>query len=59
MALATAHRYLDRCKLAANTVKTYKRQSCAFVAWLAEHAAGHPDAFADVVGAEAAVTAPP
>jgi len=56
-ALANALRYLDRCKLAANTVKAYKRQARAFAAWLTEHAADHPDAFADVVGAEAAVTA--
>jgi integrase/recombinase XerC len=35
----------------------YKRQTRAFAAWLAERAAEHPDAFADVVGAEAAVTA--
>ena len=56
-ALATVHRHLDRCKLAANTVKAYKRQTRAFVAWLAGRAADHPDAFADVVGAEAAVTA--
>ncbi|WP_436764329.1 tyrosine-type recombinase/integrase [Streptosporangium sp. V21-05] len=56
-ALATMHRHLDRCKLAANTIKAYKRQGAAYVAWLAEHAAAHPDAFADLVGAEAAVTA--
>ncbi|MCX0275605.1 tyrosine-type recombinase/integrase [Nocardia zapadnayensis] len=56
-ALTTAHRYLDRCKLAANTVIAYKRQTRAYLAWLTEHAADHPDAFADIVGAEAAVTA--
>ncbi|MFI6296593.1 hypothetical protein ACIBEJ_33725 [Nonomuraea sp. NPDC050790] len=33
-ALAAAHRHLDRCKLAANTVKAYKRQSAAYTAWL-------------------------
>lgn len=56
-ALGAVHRHLDRCKLAANTVKAYRRQTRAFVAWLAERAGEHPDAFADVVGAEAAVTA--
>ncbi|GAA4607752.1 tyrosine-type recombinase/integrase [Actinoallomurus liliacearum] len=56
-ALSALDRHLDRCKLAANTVKAYKRQTRAFVAWLAERAVEHPDAFADVVGAEAAVTA--
>ncbi|MCW2938662.1 MAG: Tyrosine recombinase XerD, partial [Actinomycetia bacterium] len=50
------HRHLDRCKLSAHTVRAYKRQTTAYVAWLA----GRPDlgdAFADVVGAESAVTA--
>ena len=56
-ALAAAHRHLARCKLAASTVKAYKRQASAYVTWLDEHAADHPDAFADLVGAEAAVTA--
>jgi integrase/recombinase XerD len=50
------HRHLGRCKLAANTVKAYKRQTAAYVAWLAGNA-DHADAFSDVVGAEAAVTA--
>ena len=56
-ALTAVHRYLDRCKLATNTVMAYKRQTRAFAAWLTGRAAEHPDAFADVVGAEAAVTA--
>ncbi len=56
-ALAAVERYLDRCKLAANAAKAYRRQCTAYVAWLGEHAADHPDAFTDVVGAEAAVTA--
>jgi integrase len=56
-ALAAVHRHLARCKLAASTVKAYKRQTRAYVTWLDEHAADHPDAFADLVGAEAAVTA--
>ena len=59
-AAAQAHaaltRYLDRCALAANTVRAYRRQAAAYVAWLAAHAADHPDAFTDTVGAEAAVT---
>ena len=49
--------YLGRCKLAANTVKAYRRQAAAYTAWLAGDPEAHPDAFADVVGAEAAVTA--
>lgn len=56
-ALAAAHRYLDRCKLSANTVKAYRRHTTAYAAWLAGHAAHHGDAFADLVGAEGAVTA--
>uniref|UniRef100_UPI003F497EFB tyrosine-type recombinase/integrase n=1 Tax=Streptosporangium sp. CA-256172 TaxID=3240076 RepID=UPI003F497EFB len=56
-ALAAVHRHLGRCKLSANTVKAYRRQSSAYAAWLVEHGADHDDAFADVVGAEAAVTA--
>lgn len=55
-AAAKVGRYLDRCKLAANTVKAYRRQCTAYLAWLTRNAAKHPDAFADVVGAEAAVT---
>jgi len=56
LAHAAFTRYLDRCGLAANTVRAYRRQAAAYVTWLAEHAADHPDAFADVIGAEAAVT---
>ena len=56
-ALAAVYRHLDRCKLSANTVKAYKRQTAAYVAWLAGHADAHGDAFADLVGAEGAVTA--
>jgi site-specific recombinase XerD len=55
-ALAAIERYLGRCKLAPNTVTAYRRQCATYAGWLAEHAADHPDAFADVVGAEAAVT---
>ncbi|MFI6485107.1 tyrosine-type recombinase/integrase [Nonomuraea sp. NPDC050663] len=56
-AVAAARRHLDRSKLSANTVKAYTRQLAAYAAWLGEHAGEHEDAFADVVGAEAAVTA--
>ncbi|SFQ26752.1 tyrosine-type recombinase/integrase [Amycolatopsis rubida] len=56
-ALAKTGRYLDRCKLAANTVRAYRCQNAAYVAWLTSRAAEHGDAFTDVVGAEAAVTA--
>ncbi|MGI8331330.1 tyrosine-type recombinase/integrase [Actinomadura scrupuli] len=56
-ALAAVHHHLGRCKLSANTVKAYRRQTTAYVAWLTGHADRHLDAFADLVGAEAAVTA--
>lgn len=56
-ALAAISHYLDRCKLAANTVKAYRRQATAYLTWLAANTADHPDAFADIIGAEAAVTA--
>ena len=56
-ALAATSRYLGRCKLAENTVTAYRRQATAYVAWLAQHAGDHPDAFTDLIGAEAAVTA--
>lgn len=56
-ALAAVTVYLDRCKLSPHTVKAYKRQAGAYVTWLSGHAGEHPDAFVDVVGAEAAVTA--
>jgi site-specific recombinase XerD len=54
-ALAALERHLDRCKLADNTVRAYRRQAAAYVGWLDQRA--HPDAFADEVGAEAAVAA--
>ena len=54
---AALTRFLNRCGLAANTVRAYRRQAATYVAWLAAHAADHPDAFTDIVGAEAAVTA--
>jgi integrase len=56
-ALATVSRHLDRCKLADRTVRAYKRQAAAYVDWLAANAGAHGDAFADLVGAEGAVTA--
>lgn len=55
-ALAAIDRYLNRCGLADHTVKAYRRQCAGYVAWLAEHAEDHPDAFTDQVGADAAVT---
>src|SRR5215470_6329154 len=55
--LAAVHRHLARCKLAPNTIKAYRRQTIAYVSWLTSRTADHPDAFADTVGAEAAVTA--
>jgi integrase len=56
-ALTAVHRHLDRCKLSAGTVRAYKRQAAAYADWLAGHADAHGDAFADLVGAEGAVTA--
>jgi integrase len=56
-AAAEVIRHLDRCKLAARTVRAYKRQVAAYVDWLATNASAHGDAFADLVGAEGAVTA--
>jgi integrase len=56
-ALAAVIRHLDRCKLAARTVRAYKRQVAAYAGWLAANASAHGDAFADLVGAEGAVTA--
>ena len=54
-ALTAVHRHLDRCKLSASTIKAYKRQTAAYVNWLAGRSADHGDAFADLVGAEGAV----
>ena len=45
-ALAVVSRYLDRCKLAARTVRAYKRQAAAYVTWLAASVGAHGDAFA-------------
>ena len=56
-AFAAVSRHLDRCKLAARTVRAYKRQAGAYAAWLAANAGAHGDAFTDLVGAEGAVTA--
>jgi integrase len=55
-AQAALNRYLDRCALAANSVRAYRRQAAAYVAWLTEHAHDHPDAFTDTVDAKAAGT---
>ena len=46
-----------RWGLAAAPVAAYRRQARAYLGWLAGHAGEHPDAFADQVGAEGAVTA--
>ncbi|MFI9559083.1 hypothetical protein [Nonomuraea endophytica] len=54
-AAAAARRHLDRCKLVNKTVKTYKRQSTAYLTWLAEHASDHPrsrSTWTDVSGNE-------
>lgn len=56
-ALSAIGRHLDRCALSPHTVRAYKRQCATYVDWLSSHSAEHPDAFQDVVGAEAEVTA--
>lgn len=57
-ALVDVERHLDRAALSAHTVRAYRRACRAFTAWLAERGAElHPDAFADVIGADAAVSA--
>ncbi|WP_329087693.1 MULTISPECIES: tyrosine-type recombinase/integrase [unclassified Streptosporangium] len=56
-ALAAFGTHLDRCALAKNTVTAYRRQALAYREWLLAQAAEHADAFVDLVGAEAAVTA--
>jgi site-specific recombinase XerD len=56
-AVAAFDRHLERVALAANTVTAYRRQVDAYAAWLHAHAGEHPDAFVDLIGAEAAVTA--
>jgi hypothetical protein len=38
---AVVSRHLDRCKLAARTVRAYKRQAAAYAAWLAANASAH------------------
>ena len=53
-AVAVLGRHLDRCKLAARTVRAYKRQAAA---WLAANAGAHGDAFVDLVGAARAAVA--
>jgi len=50
-------RRIERVALAANTATAYRRQVGGYLAWLHAHAGEHPDAFADLIGAEAAVTA--
>ncbi|WP_440107638.1 tyrosine-type recombinase/integrase [Streptosporangium sp. H16] len=57
MALAAFGTHLDRCALVKNTVTAYRRQALAYRKWLLARAAEHADAFVDLVGAEAAVTA--
>lgn len=56
-ALAAVSRHLDRCKLSARTVRAYKRQAAAYADWLTRNVSAHGDAFADLAGAEGAVTA--
>jgi hypothetical protein len=49
------NRHLERCKLASNTVTAYTHRRRTYVAWSAEHGSEHPDAFTDLVVAEASV----
>jgi site-specific recombinase XerD len=57
IAAAAAERDIDRSKLSAHTKRAYLRHIRNYLTWLAGQAGAHPDAFADVIGAEAAVTA--
>lgn len=56
-ALATLDQFLDRCHLAPHTVRAYRRQTAAYVAWLGANPGLHPDAFTDAIGAAAAAKA--
>ncbi|MBM7810332.1 tyrosine-type recombinase/integrase [Saccharothrix algeriensis] len=55
--LAELNVHLDRCGLAPNTIKAYRRQAATYLHWLTEHADDHPDALSDPRAATAAVTA--
>jgi site-specific recombinase XerD len=57
IAAAAAERDLDRSKLSVHTKRAYRRHIRNYLAWLAGQSGAHPDAFADAIGAEAAVTA--
>lgn len=48
--------HLDRCSLADNTKRAYRRQAAAYTNWLAQQPDDHPDGWLDTVGAEAALT---
>lgn len=56
-ALEAVERHLDRCSLAENSKRAYRRCCRAYVDWLSGRAGEHGDAFTDEVGADAAVTA--
>ena len=56
-ALAAAQRDIDRSKLSPHTKRAYLRHLRAYLAWLAGQSGANPDAFADAIGAESAVTA--
>jgi site-specific recombinase XerD len=56
-ALATLGRFLDRCDLKPHTVRAYRSQAAAYVAWLGANPGAHPDAFTDITGATAATKA--
>lgn len=55
--LSTLHRHLNRCALAASTVRAYARQVDAYTTWLLQHRYEHPDAYRDHLSAESAVSA--
>src|SRR5690348_14040429 len=54
-ALAALGRHLDRADLKPHTRRAYRRQAAGYVDWLAKNAGMYPDAFADEVGANAAI----
>lgn len=55
-ALAAFIAHVDRCSLSDHSKRAYKRWGRTYVPWCAAHVGLHPDAFLDVVGAEAAMS---
>lgn len=58
-ALQRVHGYLDRCALAGHTVRAYRRQTAAYVAWLVDHRHGLADRAHPAPSARGRATARP